>query len=836
MDSNMWIESIDNVLSRLETTSTGLTSAQAAARVRVPKDQRFVLPAWWPTLIRQFSSPMLIVLVVATLISIMLGNFVEGVIILVMIFASALLGFMQERRAHALMDALVKRVRVHTDVLRDGVEVELLPEALVEGDVVVLRAGDIIPADLRILESTNLLVDESTLTGEPHAVEKTAALGNASELPQHALFRGSHVVSGSGQGVVVALGGDTKFGALLEQLTTKDPQTRFERDMAGFSLVLTRVIVVFVIAVILVNVALSRPLIESLLFALAIGVGITPEMLPAIVVLSLSIGARRMAANSVLVKRLDAIEDIGSMSVLCCDKTGTLTRGVVEVDRMLDPTGAESLWVRDLAVLNAGLQQSYPNPIDAAIVRAHGLPQGTTLISEVPYDFERRRLSVQTSQGLMICKGAFDVVFERCDRIRVGDRVEVLSEQRNAVTRHFAELSSAGFRVLAVATTEAPTDQPITAASERNLVFEGFLTLHDPVTDEARTAIAALRALGIELFVITGDNPLIAAAVAKSAGVDTDRVLTGADLDSMHDDELDQLMTDARVFAAVDPLQKARIVLALQRVGHTVGFVGDGINDTAALRVADVGIAVEGGADVAKQGAAMVILAKRLDVIVDGIKVGRRTFANTLKYIRITVSANFGNMLSLVVASFVLPFIPMLPAQILLLNFLSDGPALAIATDRVDEEQIATPRTWNTPAITHFMVRFGLASSVFDLSAFALLTWQLHADVDLFRSSWFMLSLVTEVLALLVLRTQVSAFRSRPSRTLGAACVSMLVIGSAMAITEVGALVSLRPLTWSAFLLVAALCLGYVILNEILKRWSGWGSLTDIDGVARARR
>ena len=764
---------------------------------------------------RQFRSPMVLILSVATTISMLLGDVVEGLLILTMIVASGLLGFLQEHRAAGVMATLLAQVRTHTDVLRDGVEVELLPEQVVAGDIVVLRAGDLIPADLRIIESTNLLVDESTLTGEPIPVEKSA-MGESSDsgLPITALYQGSHVVSGRGTAVVVTT--DTRFGSLLRHVGERDIETRFEQQLTAFGLMLTRIVMALVVVVLVINVALDRPLVESMLFALALGVGITPEMLPAIVMVSLSVGARQMAAKHLLVKRLDAIEDIGSMTLLCCDKTGTLTRGVVEVDKALDATGAPSDHVLTLAALNAGLQRDYPNPMDR-VIASHVVPQ-VGLVAEVPYDFQRRRLSVLTTDGMFICKGAFDAVLQACTSVRVGERAEALTGHIEALTRRFESLSHDGFRVLGVATKLLTERAQVTVKDESELVFEGFIALLDPVTDTAAAAIDEFRSIGVELALITGDNRAIATAIAHSAGLPADAVLSGAEIADMDDAALVAAVAAVRVFAAVDPLQKERIVQALRAGGQTVGFLGDGINDTAALRVADVGIAVDSGADAAKQAASMVVLDKNLLVIAEGIRLGRRTFANTLKYVRITMSANFGNMVSLVLASAVLPFIPLLPAQVLLLNLLSDGPALAVATDRVDAEQERTPRTWNMHDVRRFMVRFGLVSTVFDVAAFGILHWYLRVSTGEFRSSWFVLSLLTELIALLVLRTSLPSLRSRPSTLLLAISVFMVVGGVAIVMSPLGLPLGLEPLTNASMLLIGGLAAGYATVNEVLKR------------------
>lgn len=815
MRTDRWALPIDDLLRELDTGRAGLSSAEAAARL--PKHdptRRISAPDWWPMLLRQFRSPMVLILAVATVISMLLGNVVEGLLIVAMIVISGLLGFVQERRAHGVMNALLAKVRTHTDVLRDGREVELLPEQVVPGDIVVLRAGDLVPADLRIVESTNMLVDESTLTGEPVPVEKSAFTEeSATGLSNTALYQGSHVVSGRGTAVVVTT--DTRFGSLLEQLQARDVETKFEQQLTGFGMMLTRIVMALVVVVLVINVILDRPLVESMLFALAIGVGITPEMLPAIVMVSLSIGARQMAGKNLLVKRLDAIEDIGAMTLLCCDKTGTLTRGVVEVDRAMDPSGIESATVLRLAALNAALQRDYPNPMDR-VIAAHTVPD-VAMLAELPYDFQRRRLSVLTTDAELICKGAFESVLQVCTQVRDGSGTAALAAQATRLRDRYEELSANGYRVLGVATKSMPNRDRLVLDDECELVFEGFLALLDPVTETAASAIAEFRSIGVELALITGDNPAIAAAIARSAGMPTHALLTGDEIGRLTDAQLVEASRDVRVFAAVDPLQKERIVVALKRGGQAVGFLGDGINDTAALHVADVGIAVDSGADAAKQAAAMVVLDKNLLVIAEGIRLGRRTFANTLKYVRITMSANFGNMVSLVIASAVLPFIPLLPAQVLLLNLLSDGPALAVATDRVDADQERTPRTWDLHDVRRFMIRFGLVSTFFDVAAFILLHWYLRVSTQEFRSSWFVLSLLTELIALLVLRTALPSFRSRPGALLLGISLLMVIAGLVCVMTAVGTPLGLQPLTMASATLILGMAAGYAVINELLK-------------------
>lgn len=787
----------------------------------------------WRLLLKQFTSPVMVILIVATLISLVVSDPIDSAIILVIIVASGLLSFAQERRAEVAMADLLGRVQVHADVLRDGREVEVALSDVVVGDTVILRAGDIVPADMRITQATGLLVDESAVTGEAEPAEKYVGLSaETSTLPADQVFFGTHVTAGDGRAIVRAVGADTRFGALVEQAQERDVTTGFEREMRSFGFLLARVVAVLVVIVLAINLLLQRGVVESLMFALAVAVGITPQLLPAIVAVSLSLGARRMAREEVLVTRLDAIEDVGAMTLLCCDKTGTLTEGVVSLDHALDVSGRRSDEVLRLAGLNAHLQAAYPNALDAAIMRVTPVPTARVL-AEVPYDFRRRRLSVVVREGestMLVTKGAYASVLEACTSIRVdGGPQPRDASTRAQVEEHFTRLSGEGYRVLAIATRDLGARTDATRDDECDLVFEGLLAFMDTPDEQARHAIGDLRALHVDVALVTGDNALVAAHVATSVGIPVDGLVTGRDLESMDDAHLAEIVRTTRVFAEIEPLQKRRIVRALQGKGETVGFLGDGINDVAALRAADAGISVQSAADAAKHAAALVVLTKDLAVIAEGIRLGRQTFANTLKYIRVTISANFGNMVSLVIASAFLPFLPLLPVQILLLNLMSDVPALTISTDRVDRDEVESPRQWDLRALRNFMIVFGLVSSVVDLTAFAVLRFGFDADDTTFRSAWFVLSLVTECAALLVLRTGRPAWRSRPGTALVVSSAAVVALGVALPFLAIGGLVGLGPIPLAVLGALGGLALAYVAANEVTKaawvRTRGWQAM-----------
>ena len=773
----------------------------------------------------------MVILILATIVSLIVSEPVDGVIILVIIVASGLLSFAQERRADIAMADLLGRVRVHADVLRDGREVEVDLDDVVIGDTVILRAGDIAPADMHVVQADGLLIDESAITGEAEAVEKHAEplAEESPTLPQDQVLFGSHVVAGSGVGHVIAVGVSTRFGAVIEEARGHDVTTRFEKDMRSFGFMLARVVIVLVVIVLAINLLQQRGVISSLMFALAVAVGITPQLLPAIVSVSLSLGARRMARDDVLITRLDAIEDVGAMTLLCCDKTGTLTVGVIELSQARDPDGQPSAEVLRLAGINAALQRAYPNALDAAIMRAAPQPVQEAALDEIPYDFQRRRLSVLVSESgsaLLVTKGALASVLDACTAVRSGAGARPLDAQVLAgVQEQFARLSAEGYRVLGVATRDLGQAVGATVDDEHGMTFEGVLAFMDAPDPQARRAIEDLRSLQVDVALITGDNALVAQHVAAAVGVSAEGALIGAALAGMDDGQLALAVRTTRVFAEIDPLQKRRLVMAFQAAGQTVGFLGDGINDVAALHAADAGISVQSAADAAKHAAALVILTKDLGVIAEGIRLGRRTFANTLKYIRVTISANFGNMVSLVIASAFLPFLPLLPAQILLLNLLSDVPALTIANDRVDDEEENSPRHWDLRDLRDFMIVFGLVSSVIDLSSFAILRFGFGADDTVFRSSWFVLSLATECAALLVLRTWRPAWRSRPGGALLWSSILVVAVGGVLPFTALAGILGLGPIPALVLAALMGLLLVYVFANEAAKagwlRWRG---------------
>jgi len=828
-----WTLTATEAEDQIKSGSDGLTGAEAKARLaRVGPNQIGTggRTSDFRLLLRQFDSPIMWILIFATVLSGLLGDVTDAVIILAIIAMSGLLGFWQERRATRAVEALRKMVQINVEVRRDGRVVEVPSTEIVPGDLVLLNAGDVIPGDGLVVESNQLLADEAALTGESYPAEKVPGVVPAdAEIAKrtNTVFMGTHVASGSGSALIVLTGGNTEFGQVSARVHVRPAPTSFERGMTAFGNLLVQVMVVLTVGILIANVVLGRPLIESALFSLALAVGITPQLLPAIVTISLSQGARAMARGRVIVKRLDSIEDFGAMTILCTDKTGTMTSGAVQLEGALDPDGHSSDRVRRLARLNARLQTGFTNPIDAAIVAATSGPDGKRL-AELPYDFQRRRLSVLVAgdgeegggkgPNLMITKGGLDDVLAVCSTARdAAGRVAELAPMLAAVRAHFSELSDQGQRVLGVATRELAGRDSLTQADEAGMTFEGFLTFVDPPKPDAAKTIADLAASGISVRMITGDNRLVSAHIGGLVGLDATRVLTGDRIEALSDQELADQAPQTSIFAEIEPTQKERIIHALRTTGASVGYMGDGINDGPALHAADVGISVDTGVDVAKESAAIVLLDKDLGVLLEGVEQGRRTFANTMKYVRTTTSANFGNMASMAGAAVLLPFLPLLPGQILLINFLTDLPATTISTDDVDDEELERPHSWDIAYVRAFMIVFGLVSSVFDYLTFGVLRLGFDAGPELFRSGWFLESVATELLVLFVLRTRRPFFRSRPSRLLTWSSLGILAVTLLILYTGLGSTLGLESLPVSILGALVAITLGYVAATEIAK-------------------
>ena len=783
--------------------------------------------------LRQWENPIVLILLIAATISLVLRQWVDAGIVLAIVLGSATLGFLQEYRASAAVRALTGRLALTARVLREGSELSLPVRDIVPGDVILVSAGNLVPADGRVIAAQDFLVSEAAMTGETFPVEKRpgrVAADAAASDRTNMVWQGGSVRSGTARVLVTATGHETAFGTIAARIAARSPETGFARGVRQFGYLLIRVMVLVVLFVLTANLMLDRPVIDSLLFAAALAVGLSPELLPAIVSVTLSAGARRMAADGVIVRRLEAIENLGSMTVLCTDKTGTLTEGRVVLHAALDPGGAPAEAVARLAWLNARFETGIENPLDTALIAA-GTAAGFGIadhakIDEIPYDFERRRLTIVLADGgagghLMITKGAFAEVLAICTHLPDGaGDVPLDDARRAALDAIFRARSAEGLRVLALATRRFEPQPDYDRSDEAGLTFRGFLLFRDPPKEDAAATIATLRDLGIAVKVISGDNRHVTAHLARSVGLDATAMLTGADIAAMRDEALWHHAPRADLFVEIDPQQKERIVRALQRTGESVGYLGDGINDAPALHAADVGISVAEAVDVARESADIVLTRRDLGVLRAGVEGGRRTFANTLKYIAITTSANFGNMVSMAVVTPFLPFLPLLPKQILLNNFLSDFPSLAISSDRVDPERLAVPQRWNLRDIRRFMIVFGLISSAFDLLTFALLLQVMQASEPLFQTAWFTISLLTELAVVLVLRTRRSVLRSRPGPLLLWSTLAVLALAFAIPVTgPLAGAFGFVPLPQSMLIAILAILAGYVLATETVKVW-----------------
>jgi Mg2+-importing ATPase len=826
-----WSRPVEGLFAALNSSSDGLGSAEADLRLSQVGPNLLEVKekaTAFKLFLNQFKSPIVLILIFATAVSAVTKDWVDALIILAIVLGSALLSFFQEYGANNAAEKLRAQVTIKASVLRDGGPRQIPAEEVVPGDVVLLSAGSLVPADGVLLEARDFYVNQAVLTGETFPLEKRpgeVAPGASLTERINCVFMGTNVRSGSARALVVQTGTATAFGQIAERLTLRPPETEFERGIRRFGYLLTEVMMVLVLIVFAVNVFFQKPVLDSLLFSIALAVGLTPQLLPAIISINLSRGSQAMAAGGVIVRRLESIENFGSMDVLCTDKTGTLTLGVVQLDGALDMSGQPSAEVFRLAYLNAHFQTGLSNPLDEAIL-AHGQPEtsGVEKVDEVPYDFVRKRLSVVIRRvgnpPYLITKGALDNVLDVCSQMQQGNAVVPLNQARRAeIQQRYAEWSEQGFRVLGVAVRDGGDEpRPYTRDDEKEMTYAGFLLFLDPPKPRVQETIADLAGLGVGLKIITGDNHLVALHTAQTVGLEVTGVLTGADLDNLHDEALWQAVERTNLFAEVDPNQKERIILAVRKRGHVVGYMGDGINDAPALHAADVGISVDTAVDVAKEAADFVLLEHDLDVLRQGIELGRKTFANTLKYVFITTSANFGNMFSMAGASLFLPFLPMLPMQILLTNFLTDFPAMAIAGDSVDREMVERPRRWNIGFVRNFMFTFGTVSSAFDYLTFGLLLLVLHVSQDQFRTAWFLESVMTELLIMLVIRTQKPFFRSKPGKYLLIGTLLVAAVTLLLPYSPLGKPLGFTPLPLPLLLTLLGITGLYVLASEATKR------------------
>lgn len=825
-----WSLTLDAALQLFHSTAAGLTSEDAAARLKEhgentireqKKTSQLVL------FLNQFKNPIIIILIIATAISAATGEWIDATIILLIILASAVLSFFQEYSASNAIEELRMKVQVKSVVLRDGKPVEIPSKELVAGDIVKLSAGSLIPADGLVMGSLYFFVDQSILTGESLPTEKmpgVAAPDASMEGRTNCVLMGTNVHSGNATVLITETGKNTEFGQIAESLTLRPPETEFERGVRHFGYLLTQIMLILTLVVFAVNVIFHRPAIDSLLFSVALAVGITPQLLPAIISITLSKGSRIMAKEGVIVRRLNAIENFGSMDVLCTDKTGTLTEGTIRIEGAADVEGQNSDSVFRLAFLNASLQSGMANSMDEEISRAENIDiSKVKKLGEIPFDFTRERLSVIVQEGnqpVLITKGALNSILKICSHVQIeGAAIKKDDTILSGIQQRYEGWSSEGTRVLGVAQKAVPLQEKYGFGDEKDMVFMGFLLLFDHPKEDVSQTILDLAHNGVSLRIITGDNKLIATHIAEAVGLKVSGVLTGDELMRLSDEALWSKVDSTNIFAEVDPNQKERIILALKKKSHVVGYMGDGINDAPALHAADVSISVDNAVDVAKSSADLVLMEKSLEVLKRGIILGRTTFGNTLKYILVTTSANFGNMFSMAGASLFLPFLPLLPKQILLLNFLSDFPAITIANDTVDAEILAKPRRWDIKFLRDFMFTFGFISSVFDYITFAVLLIGFKVQEGIFQSSWFTLSLLTELLVLMVMRTQKPFYKSKPAPILLYSSILVGLFTLILPYIPYHEFLDIQPIKPLMLLSLFAISGLYIIVTEIAKHY-----------------
>jgi P-type Mg2+ transporter len=828
------------LLERMGASAQGLSADEAAARLARYGPNELTLKRRSGPLdifLSQFKSPIVIILLIATVFSAFLQDWTDAVIILTIILFSAVLSFFQEYSANNAAEKLRSQVTVKANVLRNG-SLQVLPaHEVIPGDIVLLSAGSLVPADGVILESNACFANQAVLTGETYPMEKKpgkVAMGDSLSQRSNCVYMGTSISSGSARVLVVHTGTATNFGQIAERLTLRPEETDFERGIRRFGYLLSEVTLIMVFAVFAFNVLFHKPVFDSLLFSIALAVGLTPQLLPAIININLSRGSQRMAANGVIVRKLASIENFGSMDILCTDKTGTLTLGVVRLDQACDITGKPSENVKRLAYINAKLQTGMDNPLDNAITQAASFDlDGVKKVGEIPYDFHRKRLSIaveENSAARLITKGALSEVLSVCSQSgahtpEASLLAATLSPAQRATIDHlFQDWSAQGFRVLGVAERALDPGETLDISAEHDLILRGFLLFFDPPKPGVKETLTALNKLGVQVKIITGDNRLAAQHAAEAVGLPKPVILTGDQISQMRDEALWAQAEKTDLFAEVDPNEKERIILALRKMGHVVGYMGDGINDAPSLHAADLGISVDTAVDVAKEAADFVLLKQDLDVLRQGILEGRKTFSNTLKYVFMATSANFGNMFSVAGASLFLPFLPMLPTQILLINLLTDLPEMTISGDNVDPEQLQQPRRWDIAFIRRFMFTFGVLSSVFDYLTFGVLfllgrslAENSAAFERLFHTGWFVESVVSATLVVYVIRTRLPLLKSRPSRTMMIITALVIVFTVALPYTPLAKPFEFTPLS-PVFLLSVVLIVALYVSSAIAAR------------------
>lgn len=819
-DTNYWFQ-------KLNSSDKGLSDAEAdtiRSQSGAIKKKTSVFRKDLVLFIGQYKSPLMLLLIGAVILSAFLGDTSDVVIILFIVLSTGLLSFFQERNAGRLVEKIQSLIALKSTALRNGIEQEIFSYNVVPGDVIILKAGDMLPADCLLIEANELHANEASLTGESYPTAKeSGVLAPETALAKrtNSLWEGTNIVSGSARALVINTGMNTIFGNIAKS-TTSSVETKFEKGIKDFGYFLMRITLVLSFFILVVNLLSHKSAIDSALFALALAVGMAPELLPAITTIAMSAGAKRMLEKKVIVKKLSSIQNLGEVNLLCTDKTGTITEGTITISAAVDGLGTESDFVKELAYWNAYFESGYANPIDEAIkkleLQTKNVPKKT---GEVPYDFIRKRLSIsinKTSEKLLISKGAFVQIISICKSIRLSNgNIENIESHTDEIEKKFNQFGINGLRTIAVCYKNIDTES-ISKEDETDMIFAGFILLEDPVKAGIIETIADLKKLQVHLKIISGDNRNVALSIALKIGIKNPIVMTGQDLFTTSPEALRNLVKKTHIFAEVEPQQKERLIQAL-RATYAVAYVGDGINDVSALCAADVGISVENAVDVAREAADFVLMEKDLSVIIDGIKEGRKTFANTLKYIFINTGSTFGNMTSVAIASLILPFLPMLPKQILLTNFITDFPYLSISSDSVDEEQLNKPGKWNLKFIRSYMIIFGLHSSLFDIITFVVLLYVFKVKESAFQTGWFVESCLTQLFILFILRTHKNFFKSKPGKYLFILSIIGLILTITLPYLPFANLIGLSPLPLINMATMLVIVITYILTADLLKVW-----------------
>ncbi|MDR2018939.1 MAG: magnesium-translocating P-type ATPase [Syntrophobacterales bacterium] len=840
---------VSEALDALGATPQGLAAEEAEERLDEygPNEMAHIRRrGFWSDILERCKSPLVIQLLVIAVVSALIGEIKSTAIVSAMVVLSIGLAYVIDRRSNLAVEALGKRVQPRTLLLRDGKEIEIRVSEIVPGDIVFLHAGSIVPADLRLITAKDFFVNQSSLSGESMAVEKTSDPGPVSagripwELP-NACFRGSNVTSGTGRGVVINTGMQTVFGSISARLAIRPEQTSFDIGVKSFTWLMIRFMIVMVSAVFFIVGLTKGNWMEALLFGLSVAVGLTPEMLPMIVTVNLAKGALTMSKKKVIVKHLPSIQNFGAIDILCTDKTGTLTQDRVILEQHVDITGHSSEDVLNYAYLNSYFQTGLQSLIDRAVLDSADLyVDQNRLVDELPFDFQRRRMSVVVDyegSHVLICKGAVEEIYACSSHYQIGEEIyPLIGVIREDLFEAVEDFNEDGYRVLAIGYREFSRDKTsFTVADETDLVLLGYIAFLDPPKDSATEALKLLKGAGVKVKVLTGDNGLVTRKICRDVGLTTDRIVTGGDLSRFSAEEFSRAVMEEDVFVKLTPAQKEEIVRTLRQKGHVVGFMGDGINDAPALKAADVGISVDSAVDVAKEAADIVLLEKNLLILEEGIIEGRKVFANIVKYIRMGASSNFGNMFSVLGASYLLPFLPMQPIQVLTNNLLYDFSQTGIPMDKVDDELIAKPLKWNIGNVKRFMAFIGPVSSIFDYATFALMWFFFHCNAfvntattpqnkemleRLFQTGWFVESLLTQTLIVHIIRTRKIPFiGSRASVHLTLTTLAIMAIGVWLPYSPFASTLGMAPLPLSYWLWITVFLIMYAVLTHGVKNW-----------------